>query len=510
MSSTNLVDKMTNRYSRDALTYLPAILIPAIMNVLSVMIFTRLFSTADFGLYNLVLTTTQLLSMVMSQWIMQSIQYYRPKYVHNNMISYFNANLYQMLILVSVIIIAFSILIYFIINLFFNHMPIERFSTIFWISVFLVILQGLLKIGLVLFQSELKVNKFRYYQLINSIIKFGMSLILIFFVFKDIISIFIGTIISIILIIYPIFKETGIIQSKNTIKYLNQNFKDFFKDFFKYGFPMIGWFLGTSLLNLVDKYMIGYYRGNIEVGIYSANTSIVFFGVGLLSGPLLNAAHPIIMNAVSENGINKEVFQSTISNFSRLFLLTMMPLAFFISIFRVEIATVLLGEDYRSGAFIIPIILFGFLIWHFSLYGHKVHEIHGKTKQMVWYVVVAVIVNIAFNILLIPKYGYIGASIATFLGYIAYPIAIYISSYKLILWRIPWKSLFKILLASILSALLTIQTIDVTNLHNLYFVLIVGFVCFIILYIVLITVLKEFSKNEMDKLYKPLKKLLNK
>ncbi|MFP7470592.1 oligosaccharide flippase family protein [Niallia taxi] len=508
MSSANAksLEKLMGKYNKDTLTYIPAILVPALVNVLSIMIFTRAFSTAEFGLYNILLTTTQLGSMVMSQWIMQSVQYYRPNYLRNNNKVSFNRNLYYILVYVSIIILVSSLFIYLVSVSFFSKDMNSNFHMLFWCTVFLILLQGLLKIGLVLFQSDLEVASYRYYQLVNSVVKFGLSIILVYFVYKNIISIFVATIISIAVILIPIFKKTQLISKDYILPKKDREYTEFLRSFINYGFPMIGWFIGTSLLNLVDKYMIGFFRGNVEVGIYSANSSIVFFGFGLLSGPLLSAAHPIIMNSVSEKGINKEQFQNTIESFSRIFLITMVPVSFFITIFRADIATLLLGSSYRDGADIIPIILFGFMAWHFSLYGHKVHEIYGKTKQMVSYVVIAVVVNIIFNFLLIPTYGYMGATIATFLGYITYPIAIYISSRKLITWKIPWKSLIRISVASIVTSIITyLVTYHMMKLNIVILNLIIGFIIYLIVYIAILIVVKEVNKKEVGKIYKKFK-----
>ncbi|MEM5686832.1 hypothetical protein AAHB49_10100 [Bacillus cereus] len=73
-------EKILNISDSGLFKYAMATLIPAIINVLSMMIFTRIFLPSEYGLYSLVITTTNIVTIILSQWIVQSIQRYRHAY----------------------------------------------------------------------------------------------------------------------------------------------------------------------------------------------------------------------------------------------------------------------------------------------------------------------------------------------------------------------------------------------------------------------------------------------
>ncbi|MGF6953421.1 O-antigen/teichoic acid export membrane protein [Neobacillus sp. B4I6] len=435
------------KLKKDTLQYAPAIIIPALLNVVAVMLFTRIFNPKDYGVYTLVITTSLVISSIFSQWIMQSIQRFRPAYLSENRLDEFNNNLRILILFISVLLYGLSTLIY---VFFSNILDIDR--TIYWSSVLLVFSQVLFNIGLVIYQSDMKARNYRIYQLINGVSKFLLSILIIFLLNKNVISIVWATAFSMLVLIIPIYKDIGLIKIKY-IKFQRNNFLTFFNKMFSYGFPMIGWFLGNSLLGLSDRYIIKFFRGAQEVGIYSANYSLVTMGLGLICGPLLTAAHPVIMNYT--NNSNKQDVQKTITNFSKLFLVITIPLSFYISLNSSSIVEILLGSKFREGSVIVPITIIGIILWNFAMYGHKGHEITGKTKMMMFFVFLSVFINIILNFLLVPKFGYVGAAIATLLANASYPILIYYSSSRTIKWIIPWDNLFKITFSSVLASFLT-------------------------------------------------------
>ena len=60
-------------------------------------------------------------------------------------------------------------------------------------------------------------------------------------------------------------------------------------DFLEYGLPLVAWYVSAQILNIGDRYIIKYFLGNVEVGIYSANYSIVYGVTTLLSAPFILA-----------------------------------------------------------------------------------------------------------------------------------------------------------------------------------------------------------------------------
>lgn len=459
MKPKNNTESLMAKLREDTLQYAPALIIPALLNVVAVMLYTRIFSPQEYGVYTLIINTVNLVSSIFSQWIMQSTQKYRPQYIKDGIVEKFNSHLLLLLIIITIILLIGSIIILFPINLLFENMS----NLIYFSAISLIFMQILYNIGIVIFQSDLKASKFRSYQLLNGILKFFISIAIIFFIYKNIISIIWATVLSFALLIYPLYKENGLLKKPSIFHVNYQEFIDFCSCIFRYGLPMMGWFLSNSLLGLVDRYMISIFRGSEEVGIYVANYSLVTVGLNLICGPMLTAAHPVIMNINYNSRENYSMIQDIIKKFSRLFLLITIPLATYIIVFRNEITRILLGPSFREGSIIIPFLIIGFLLWNFSMYGHKAHEITGNTKSMLFYVLISVGINILLNIILIPYFGYVGAAIASLISYASYPVFIYFTSKKLIKWIIPWKSIGNILISSLFSGFVASAFIDISS-----------------------------------------------
>ncbi|MGG6440547.1 polysaccharide biosynthesis C-terminal domain-containing protein [Saccharococcus caldoxylosilyticus] len=480
-------------FGRDTIIYGIAVIISAFLGAFSVSIYTRIFAAKDYGEYNLVLSTSLFITTLFSQWIQQSIQRYRPEYKKNGKVNEFNTNLYILTIVTVFIIIGLSCLA----SLF--KYKLGAYNNYYWASVCLILAQFIFLILSSLLQSDFKSKNYKNFVLINSILKFVLSVLLIFLFYKHPISIIYGTILAQLVLIIPMIRSTEML-SNVTNNFRFDDFLFFAKKFFLYGFPMIGWFLGNSILNLTDRYMLAILRSSKEVGIYSANFSIVSASLGLLTTPLLSAAHPIIMNGAYDrnNKIDVPKVKHLISLFSKIYLLITLPLFIFVFLFHKEIATIFLGVEYRKGSIIIPILFFGILVWNVSMFGHKGFEVYEKTKIMLLFILFSAVINIALNYLLIPIYGYNGASIATMISMISYSMLVYIFSYKFIKWELDFKSLIKVIFSGLVAGFFVYLLKDFVKSYIVQ--LISGAILGLLIYILILLLMKEIDYKTVKKL----------
>ena len=106
---TGLIQKL----GKDTLSYLPAVIIPAVLTLVSVMVFTRIFKPDAYGQYALVIATTGILIALLSAWIQQSVVRYLPKYrVEHHLPELFN-NLTTIILIITIAISLLFTLIYF-------------------------------------------------------------------------------------------------------------------------------------------------------------------------------------------------------------------------------------------------------------------------------------------------------------------------------------------------------------------------------------------------------------
>jgi O-antigen/teichoic acid export membrane protein len=92
-------------------------------------------------------------------------------------------------------------------------------------------------------------------------------------------------------------------------------------------------------------------------------------------------------------------------------------LAFFLG--RNLIGTLLLSAQYEQAMIVAPIVATGYLfLTSIHLFELKWYAF-GQTRYILWHTLFGVVVNLALNVLLIPRLGIIGAAWATTIGYTA-------------------------------------------------------------------------------------------
>jgi len=187
----------------------------------------------------------------------------------------------------------------------------------------------------------------------------------------------------------------------------------------KFILPLIPVGIFSWMLSLGDRYMIGIYREQHEVGIYSA----VY---GLVSGPVLLAggiASQIVTPLLFKQHSDGDDRQSkNINNTLRLTSALIALAAFLFVLFLGKLMIpAFLGESYRENVY--PLMCWivaghGVLIiaqaFDLTFYAEK------KTRVILYANALAAVTNLGLNFLWIPRMGGIGAAQATFYSYLIY------------------------------------------------------------------------------------------
>jgi O-antigen/teichoic acid export membrane protein len=139
----------------------------------------------------------------------------------------------------------------------------------------------------------------------------------------------------------------------------------------------------------------------------------------------------------------------------------------------------LLGSAYWSGTHIIPLILLSYMFYGIYVNLTVGIYIEKKTKWMGLFTGLAAMTNIGCNLILMPRYGMMGAAVAAVLAYLVMMLSIYFVTRKI--YRIDYE--FNILSAVylyLLAGLLLFYLVDLSLI--LRFLIIIGFVFVMLLY----------------------------
>lgn len=217
-------------------------------------------------------------------------------------------------------------------------------------------------------------------------------------------------------------------------------------------FGLISSFSNILVLN-IDVLMLERYLDLSATGIYSI---AFFFGTLVLipSRPLTRISAIIVADSFKKNDIKNIdlIYKKSSINLTVIGLLLFLGLAI-----NMENIISLIGEDYRSGYYVILFIAFANVIQMSSGVLNQVIFNSDYYRYSSYFILIYAIIIIITNILLIPKYGITGAAIATLISKL-----IYISSrilfvkYKLQLYPYQLKTLIPIAITGFLYCIQTL------------------------------------------------------
>jgi len=187
-----------------------------------------------------------------------------------------------------------------------------------------------------------------------------------------------------------------------------------------YGLPiMIGSLAFVTNENL-DKLLISKYLGKEQMGIYAACYKLgVFMTLYIMAFRL--GAEPFFFNHAKEKNA-KETYAKILTWFTIVGAIFMLIIVAFIDSF----ANILLGkEEYFEALAIVPIILLANLF--LGIYNNLSiwYKLTDKTKYGMYFSIIGAIITIAFNLVFIPKIGFMASAWATLLAYLLMTIISY-------------------------------------------------------------------------------------
>lgn len=197
--------------------------------------------------------------------------------------------------------------------------------------------------------------------------------------------------------------------------------------------------LAIMIYMRIDQIMLAQMVGNHEVGLYSAalRFSEIWYFIPTI---IVNSVMPILTRIRQEsNDIYLQRIQQLLNNLARIAYTIALPMALISKL----LITSLYGQEYSAAGTILAIHIWAsvFIFIGMGINPWLINE--NLLKYSLFQTVSGVIVNISLNILLIPKYGGIGAATATV---IAQVVASFASNIVLPKMRVIFKMQLRALL----------------------------------------------------------------
>jgi O-antigen/teichoic acid export membrane protein len=393
--------------------YFLGLLSSGLISFITIPLIVKYYGVDGYGSFSLVQNVILVLISFGGGWLNQCVLRF------NNYSTHFKFSIFQLFLITFFPI---SLLCFGILTLMDVGILIATMGTV------TMFLGSLVALSIVFYQSKFNARKSFYFDFVR-IVVFVLMVLSFHFVLGElssllrlILSLFISYLLSFFFLLRIDFRFFKI-SIDLFIKKVNRNyFASLFKQhhyLFQYGWPLALWFTISSLLNVSDRYIIGYYLTEKDLGTYSAIYDLLYKGITLLYAPILVAGFPIMTQKYNSGNKSDALrFLKKLIFFETIIFIVLLVAAYFLkSFFIIKIVGIAATE--QSVDLVLPIVC-GAFIWQLAMLVHKPLEFELKTKTMLLFSAVALAVNLVLNIVFIPIYGIVFASYSTVLCALVY------------------------------------------------------------------------------------------
>lgn len=196
--------------------------------------------------------------------------------------------------------------------------------------------------------------------------------------------------------------------------------KPMMRSMLAYSFPIlianISFIINENLDKMFFPKLMPGEIGKVELGIYNAVTKIAIFLSLFVTAFRLGAEPFFFSHAKSENA--QRTYAMIMKYFVILMVMVMVGITANISWLKIFIrGTELQPDVYWQGLKIVPILLFNYVLLGVYMNLSVWYKLTDKTRYAIYISGIGALITIFLNILLIPKYSYVGAVFSTTVVY---------------------------------------------------------------------------------------------
>jgi O-antigen/teichoic acid export membrane protein len=322
----------------------------------------------------------------------------------------------------------------------------------------ILVIDALYRFPMILINSEQRSKLYSALNAIAVIINVAMNVIFIILLNYGIEAIFYSYLIS-----YAFLFVVSFIYS---FKYFSFTIKaDKIKRLLKTAHLFLYYGLFLISMDLIDRFILEYFKGTSDVGIYSA-----CYRIGIVMNLVITgfkvAWTPFFLNLKDEES-NKEIFTKIFTYFCYGGLIVFLTFSLFADdLVKINVAGyTLLNQNYWGGLFIVPYILMAYLFSGLYLNLTVASFFQNKIKYLIISSGIGCAGNIIFNLILIPLLGMLGAAISTMVSYMLMFFVLYFFSQRI--YKIPyqWNLIFKALVLTCIVYAINIYISGFVNIN---------------------------------------------
>jgi O-antigen/teichoic acid export membrane protein len=179
-----------------------------------------------------------------------------------------------------------------------------------------------------------------------------------------------------------------------------------------YGLPLVPHQIALWSLNLVDRICLGWFKDMGTVGLYSLGYNLAL-AVSFASSSLGMAWTPSFFKVA-----HQEESKAQFARFTTYYTLIVVSVTLVLSLFAQECVRIIATPKYYGASVVMAIAAWGYLFHAFYKVSVRVLSYAKKTLVIGASTIISALLNLGLNILLIPRYGMLGAAWATLVSFL--------------------------------------------------------------------------------------------
>lgn len=188
-----------------------------------------------------------------------------------------------------------------------------------------------------------------------------------------------------------------------------------------YSAPLIVTMVLSILLTRMDTLMLAHFRTSDEVGVYNAayplanSLLMVISSFGYLYLPLTSR-----LDSEGEREEVTNIYQIT----TKWIYVFTFPAFLAFTVFPGDVLSIFFGSKYASGGAALAVLSIGFFTSAAAGRNRTTLAALGHTTVILWVDVLTLALNFVLNVVLIPRYGFVGAAVASSAAYVVRNVAL--------------------------------------------------------------------------------------
>ncbi|MCU1282080.1 MAG: polysaccharide biosynthesis protein [bacterium] len=427
-------------------------LITMLAGLVTFPLLTRVFSVADYGAMNLIAATVTISVALAKLGVQHSILRYYSEISSGK-------GRFTMPQLVSTTflgMVATGLIVVLLLVLGTHYAPVrwlgdEQLRPLFAIASLLILVQ-VVESGLVNFlRAEQRTTAFMKYQVAKKGITLAAIVVALLIVSRSLRAFYAANVLAETLAVgalaYVLFADRAQVRPSGA-----EFSRPLYKELVLLGIPMmVGYEMSSLVLSVGDRYVISGMIGEQPLGLYAAAYNLCVYVQQVAIASIGQAIMPLYMQMWDQKG--PEQTSSFVSSSLTRYMLFSAPVVAGLAAVGPELLPSLASEKYASAAVILPWVIAGMVVDGSNAMLGAGLFIHRKTKRIMSVVMSGAVLNIALNVVLVPRIGILGSAIATLVSYAGTALGLGLAGRRLLPVKVRVGTLVRASLAALVMYL---------------------------------------------------------